>query len=198
MARDAFTQRLQNDTLLPAEREAYARTERIVALEELDQTGPQIAEALGVTHDTLKGWRRTTQHRLMRAAILERRGGTKMVPSPTERAESDRQERLRLRSEWNQLGREALRFYQRAFERDDDDEYLDKGMAERAAAKVADSLGLTTPEAPTPPRTRVPAGIVQARMSAIAAADRRETVVRVTVGETTEVAVATRDVPVDL
>lgn len=194
----ALEERLAADALLPIEREAYARTERCVELEERGKTAQQIADAMGVPLDTVKGWRRTEQYKLFRKAILARQGTARMVPTVGEQAESDRQARMALRAEWNKLGREALRWYQRAFERDDDDEYLDKGMAERAAAKVADSLGLTTPEPVTPPRQRVPQGIVQARMSAIAAADRRETVVRVTVGETTEVAVATRDVPVDL
>lgn len=191
-------ERLHADALLPAEREAYARTERVVELEERGKTAQQIADALHVPLDTVKGWKRTESFKLMRKAILARKGGVRVVPTPTEQAENDRIARMALRAEWNKLGREALRFFQRAFERDDDDEYLDKGMAERAAGRVADSLGLTTPEPVTPPRQHVPVGVVQARMSAIAAADRRETVVRVTVGETTEIAVATRDVPVDL
>lgn len=176
-ANRGLVRRLLDNTLAPAEREKLGRVEDVMRLEHEGLKLPAIAAELGLTVDALRSWVRTEEYRIFRKYLTER---TQLTDDVTLQ---DRRKRRRRR--WEGFGDRALDYYDFAFKRDKKGGYEDPDRAERAAKLVAQGEGWTEP-APAAVKPRdLKSGIIQAQMAAIAAADRKETVVRVTVGDTT-------------
>lgn len=185
-ANRGLARRLMDGTLRPPEQQYLDKVERIAAFEAEGKYVPEIAEVLGEDADKLRGWMRTEKYRLFRKFVADRA----LLRSDGEAHDRRRAERRR----WDSNGAKALDYYDQAFRRHPKDvkakgikkgDFVDLDRAERAAKLFAESAGWTEP-VPTQQKPRdLKVGVIQQRMQGIAAADAKETVVRVTVGDTT-------------
>lgn len=191
-----LARRLIDNTLRPLERQNLTFTETIAKLEDEGQKYPSIARELGWTTQKLRRWVQTDQYRVLRKFVQER----SVIKSDHDALVRRQESRRRFDSNDTR----ALDYFDQAFKRFPKDvknaqgviqhrrgEYVDLDRAERAAIVVAKAMGWTEPVATTAKPKALPIGVIQGQMQGMAAADRRETVVRVTVGDTT-VEVGTR------
>lgn len=185
-----LARRLLDQTLRPPEREYLAHVETIAALEDEGLKYPAIAETLGWPNEKLQCFARTDKFRLFRKYVQDRA----LLQGDTHAQDRRRAERRR----WDSNAPKALDYFDTAFRRhtkDDDHKFpkfkkgdwVDPDRAERAAQLVARSAGWTEPVVATAKPKDLKVGVIQQAMHAIAAADRRETVVRITTTETIEV-----------
>lgn len=191
-----LARRLLDNTLRPQEAQDLQRVETIARLEEEGQKYPAISRELGWEVDRLRAWVQTDKYRVLRKFVQER-----AVVRDDSQAFA-RRSQARRRFEANDA--RALDYFDQAFKRHGKDvkrpdgtvlhrrgEYIDLDRAERAAMAIAKAMGWTEPQTAQAKPKSVPIGVIQGQMQGMAAADRRETVVRVTVGDTT-VEVGTR------
>ena len=183
-----LARRLMDGTLRPDERAYLEQVEAMAKLEAEGLKYPAIAEVTGLTHEKIMSMVRTEKYRLVRKYVADR-----------ELMQGDQQAQDRRRAErrrWDSNGGRALDYYDQAFRRHHKDihakgikkgDFLDMDRAERAAKLFAESAGWTEPVAASTKPRDLKLGVIQAAMQGIAAADRKETVVRVTVTETIEV-----------
>jgi hypothetical protein len=175
-------------SLLPQEREELERTERIMAGEEEGLVQARIAERLGMPAVQLHKFLATQKYRIYRKYLSEQLA----VADDELSADRKRVERKR----WDGHAKSALDYYDQAFRRAgaameikgrkiQKGDFVDLDRAERAAELVAKAQGWTEPVAAHAKPRDLKVGVIQQRMEGIAAADRRETVVRVTVDGTT-------------
>lgn len=186
-----LARRLMDQTLRPPERADLERVEEIARLEAEGLTYKPIAEVLGWTAEKLYGWVQTEKYRLLRKYVADR----ELLQGDQHAVDRRRAERRR----WDSNGGKALDYFDQAFRRHTKDDVPEKGTklrfkkgdfvdldrAERAAKLFAESAGWTEPLTASAKPRDLKVGVIQGAMRAIAAADRKETVVRVTVGDTT-------------
>lgn len=188
-----LARRLMDGALRPPEQQYLQQVEQVVQLEAEGLKYPAIAEVLNLTGEQMQRFVRTQKYRLVRKYVTDRA----LLQTDQQAADRRRAERRR----WDANGAKALDYYDQAFRRyvkDDDPpkgqpprfkkgDFCDLDRAERAAQLFARSAGWTEPvQAHAKPRD-LKLGVIQQAMQGIAAADRKETVVRVTVTETIEV-----------
>ena len=176
-ANRGLVRRLIDGALKPDERMLLDRVELILGLEHDGLKMPAIAKELGLTTDKLRAWTRTEQYRIFRKYLAERQVAV------DDASEHDR--RRRRRREWERFGDDVLAYYRSALKRDRKGAFVDPDRAERAAKLYAQGEGWDQPSPVAAKPREMKAHLIQAQMAAIAAADRNETVVRVTVGDTT-------------
>lgn len=183
-----IARRIMDGTLRPPERTYLERVEQIAALEDEGLRGPAIAEALGLELLKLRSLMATEKYRLFRKYVADR------AQLQTDGHAQDRRRHERRR--WDSNGGKALDYYDQAFRRHRKGDpkkgilkgdFVDLDRAERAAKLFAESAGWTEPVATTTKPKELKVGVIQQAMQAIGAADRRETVVRITTTETVEV-----------
>ena len=192
-ANRGLARRLMDQTLRPGEREDLRKVQIIADLEEQGHKYPYIARELGWDVDKLRGWVQTDKYRVLRKYCAER----VLLIDDTQALQRRQGERKR----FDANAVKALDYLDRAFARWTKDikgikhgveqivhrrgDFCDLDRAERATQLIAKAQGWTEPlPSSTKPRQLAP-GVIQAQMQGMAAADRRETVVRITVGETT-------------
>lgn len=207
-----WARRLADGTLRPMEREDLDLVRKIRAWDEEGCTRQQITVKLtelggyggkrtNWTHKKVQSFVTSERFRIMDRFLSERL-------QAKEGAVTEQEDRKEERRRWNRFGQHALAYYDSAFARHPtgtmrkvagvemnvEGQYIDADRAERAAKLVAEGQGWTVPEPVAAKPQTLKIGVIQAQMSAIAASDRKETVVRVTQenGETT-VEVGSRD-----
>ena len=188
-----LVRRLLDGTLRPSEREDLRKAEQIAALEEEGHQYPMIAHELGTSVEWLRRWTQTEKYRVLRTHLAQRA----LIVDDVQAFQRRQQERKR----FDANGVKALDYYDQAFKRHGNDvrekrgekmvlvhrrgDFVDLDRAERAANLFAKAAGWTEPIPNTAkPRTLAP-GVIQQQMTAMIATDRKETVVRVTVGDAT-------------
>lgn len=160
-----LARRLVDDTLRPDERRAFERTVGVLRLQERALSLRAIAVELHTTEDALKKFTGRGVFRTVAQFIREQ------AAAPDSRIQGTRQREQRRR--WDEFAPDALDYFDAAFERDANGEYVDPNRAERAAFLVAKSQGWTEPPPPPVRRVELKAGIIQAQMLAIAECDAR-------------------------
>lgn len=180
--------RLLDGRLRPPEQQYLASVEQIAQLEDEGLSFATIAEAIGWETHKIYSFVATEKYRVFRKYIADRA----LFTTDAQAGDRRRAERRR----WDANGGRALDYYDAAFRRhtqDDDSpkpkykrgDFMDLDRAERAAQLFARSAGWTDP-VPTHVKPKdLKVGVIQQAMRAIAAADRKETVVRIT--ETIEI-----------
>lgn len=179
-----LVERLIDGTLRPQEQQQLLKTREIRRRQLKGETTAAIAKALGELPQNLRSYMAGQHFRVMMRWLTE----SEAKPASVVLADRRKEER----AEWNALAPKALAFFQHAFDRhppgtkgkgglDIGGTYLDADRAERAAKLIADGQGWTEPEPAPQKRSELKLGVIQAQMSAIAAVDRGETVVRVQV-----------------
>jgi hypothetical protein len=193
-ANRGLMRRLMDQTLRPPERQYLELVERIASLEDEGHAFPAIAEQIGWELQKLRQTTLTEKYRLVRKYVADRA----LLQTDGHAIDRRRAERRR----WDAYGGKVLDYYDQALRRhlsDDPDatggkrprwkkgDYVDMDRAERVAKLYAESAGwLEPPTAQAKPK-ELKVGVIQQVMQAYGAADRRETVVRVTTTETIEV-----------
>ncbi len=176
-----LARRLMAGTLRPPEQIQFARVEEILKLERQGLKYPAIAEMIGMPVEKLRKWIGTTTY-----AIFQKYLGSRQLLDD-DQAGHDRRRANRRRWETNEA--KALDYYDQAYARHTKDDkngrykqgdYIDMDRAERASHLVAKSAGWTEPLPGHAKPKELKVGVIQGQMQAIAAADRRETVVRIT------------------
>ena len=188
----ALARRLMDQTLKPDERAHLALVASIMALEEEGLQYPQIAARISLTLTKLTATMRTEKYRLCRQYLAGRQRLDAWHNAEQIAQDRRREERLR----WEANGSHALDYYEQAFRRHvvanekkgvQAGDFVNMDRAERGAQLFAKSAGWTEPVATALKPKELKVGVIQQAMQAIAAADRRETVVRITTTETVEV-----------
>jgi hypothetical protein len=177
-----MAKRLLAGTLRPPEKEALARVEEILKLEAEGLKFPAIAELIGWPVEKLRKWVGSNTYQILQKYVADR------ALCEDDQAVHDRRRQERRR--WDSNGAKALDYYDQAFRRHTSDDpekkrwkqgdFVDLDRAERAAQLFARSAGWTEPIPGHAKPKELKVGVIQGQMQAIAAADRRETVVRVT------------------
>jgi hypothetical protein len=175
-----LVRRLLDGTLRPPERADYERVQQIAALEEEGKKYPEIAEALNLDTQYLYRWVQTAKYRLFRRHVSER---SAMSDDVTKRQRQDAERRR-----FDANAHKALDYFDQAFARHAKNnakagiragDFKDLDRAERAAKIVAGAQGWLEP-IPTREKPReLSAGVIQAQLSAMRAADKKELVVRI-------------------
>jgi len=192
-ANRGLARRLMDGTLRPHEREDLRKVEQIAQLEEEGQKYPMIAHELGKDVEWIRRWVQTEKYRVLRAHIAQR----SLIVDDVQAFQRRQHERKR----FDANGVKALDYFDQAFKRYGNDvreerngkmklvhrrgDFVDLDRAERAANLFAKAAGWTEPIPNTAKPRTLPPGVIQGQMQAMLAADRRETVVRVTVGDAT-------------
>jgi len=188
----AFARRLMDQTLKPEERTHLALVASIMAFEDEGLTHRQMAERLPLPLVKLDAVMKTQKYRLCRQYLAGRQRLD--AGHNAEQIAQDRRREERIR--WEANGSHALDYYEQAFRRHPIanekkgvlvGDFVDMDRAERGAQLFAKSAGWTEPVATALKPKELKVGVIQQAMQAIAAADRRETVVRITTTETVEV-----------
>lgn len=191
-----LAQRLVDGTPTAAEAGELQRTEDILRLQDQGLTIPQMATDLSFDPIKLGHFLRTQKYRVYRKYLTERDACTDEILVQQRRANERRR--------WDGFAGHALDWYQWAMRRHQRDvkhpktgvvlhkkgDPIDADRYERAAKLIAESQGWTVPPTLAAKPRDVKPGVIQGVMAAVAAADRRETVVRVT---TQTIEVATRE-----
>lgn len=194
-----LARRLMTNTLRPPERQDLELVARIAQLEQEGLTFRPMAELLGMPFPKLVKYTGTEKYRLFREYLQQQ------AQHPDESAASEK--RRAERWQWDAFGGNALDYYRQAYRRHTKDDpakgikagdYVDKDRAERASQLYAKSAGWTEPVPGVAKPKELKVGVIQGQMLAIAAADRKETVVRIVTTQdgTTAVEVARHETAV--
>lgn len=180
-ANRGLAKRLMAGTLRPPEQAGLERCALVLKYESEGLKYPAIAELIGLHVDKLRKWTQSNTYQIFSTYLAER------SLTEDDQAGADRRRANRRRFETNEA--KALDYIDQAFRRhtrDDKDgrykqgDYIDMDRAERMTQLVAKSAGWTEPLPGHAKPKELKVGVIQGQMQAIAAADRRETVVRIT------------------
>jgi hypothetical protein len=181
----SIAQRLADGCPTAKEREELELTAQITACEDAGLTRAKQATRLGMTKIKLEQFVQSEKYRVYRKFLAEQQATSEDDLSALRRQESRRR--------FDKHDQNALRYFDQAFKTADMDEldakgrvirkkgdFLDLDRAERASLLVAKAQGWTEPLPTVTKPKELKGGVIQQAMQAIAAADRRETVVRIT------------------
>lgn len=189
--------RLADGCLRPREQANLEKVAQIVKYEQEGKTQKQIAALLGMTKPMFDQYLRSQSFRIYRRYCMEARRNQ----GNAELDANAQQRRQTMRRRFDLHDGDALDYFAYAFRRHTKidvakkirvGDFIEPDRAERATKLVAGAQGWLEPiPAHAKPKDLTP-GVVQAQMKAVRAADSREMVVRVTVGDAT-VEVGTRE-----